>query len=311
MVGLARPGCRLRGFASLARLSAALTVPRRHGQVDGELPQGSRPRAAPLRSRTTPEFPALPPRTYGRPISDDVATAGCCVIQSTSPHEPMMRPCFGLVTEAPVKIGMEDCVLGHRDQKPGAAGGYKSREGGSYSEPSDARSYAAVVIRNLKPPKTKIITVDDDGQVVDEEIVDGGSLSPLTKASVPTFSTCPVAPEVGGSRERHPDPSAQQRQRPTTGPTSPFLRLEEASAYSRSGKKRLLDWVRRGLLHQTSDPDDRRFFRVEDLDAAMSAGPDRPDPVNITTQRRPPENRTSKLKPVYPRTKPRPPNERK
>ena len=64
--------------------------------------------------------------------------------------------------------------MGHRAQKPGAADGYKSREGDSYSEPSDAHAYATVVIHRVDP-LVKVISIDASGQIVGEEIVDGAT----------------------------------------------------------------------------------------------------------------------------------------
>jgi len=99
------------------------------------------------------------------------------------------------------------------------------------------------------------------GRTLVVEHCDDGQWSERTIES----ASAPAAPDAQSMRPTHSTPRA--------APTSPFLRLEEAAAYARCGKKRLLDWDRRGLIEPVRDPDDRRFYRRVDLDAVMALGP--------------------------------------
>ena len=145
---------------------------------------------------------------------------------------------------------------------------------------------------HLYPPqRTTVRTLDDEGKVVDLGVVDRTVVAPPG-----AFDACQLSNPSGRD--------APNTTTPKTGTPSPFLRLEEAAAYVRCGKKRLLAWVRQGLLQQTTDPDGRRFFRVEDLDDVMSSGTPPPISPIASKKRSPARNRESKLKPVYPRVKP-------
>ena len=108
----------------------------------------------------------------------------------------------------------------------------------------------------------------------------------------------PVDPEA--RPQRTPDSTTR------TVSVSPFLRMEEAAAYVRAGKKRVHRWIRRGLLPETVDPDGRRFFRVEDLDAVMGGGPVPDEAVASAAVPRTKARRKGEswLQPVFPRTKP-------
>lgn len=152
----------------------------------------------------------------------------------------------------------------------------------------DRASAHGLAVRVVYPPaQTLVIEYDAEGNR-SERVVEGGLslLGPGFLPKVPAES------------------------RPRAVPTGPFLRLEEATAYVRAGKKRLLRWVRRGLLPETIDPDGRRFFRREDLDAVMGSGP---APValvssaaHLQTTKTPPRE-SSWLRPTQPRTRPRHP----
>ena len=154
----------------------------------------------------------------------------------------------------------------------------------------DRASAHGLAVRVVYPPaQTLVIEYDAEGNR-SERVVEGGLslLGPGFLPKVPAES------------------------RPRAVPTGPFLRLEEATAYVRAGKKRLLRWVRRGLLPETIDPDGRRFFRRDDLDAVMSGGPVAMGPISSATVHRTKEIRKheSWLHPVQPRTKPRDPERR-
>ena len=150
-------------------------------------------------------------------------------------------------------------------------------------------SYGLSVRAVYPPTKTLVIVHDEDGNRT-EHIEEGhvSQIGPLAKSNQPTEAT------------------------PRSVPVSPFLRMEEATAYVRAGKKRLLRWVGRGLLPETIDPDGRRFFRRDDLDAVMSGGPVAMGPISSATVHRTKEIRKheSWLHPVQPRTKPRDPERR-
>ena len=137
--------------------------------------------------------------------------------------------------------------------------------------------------------RTLLVERDDDGHWT-ERIV-GDALSQLAPVGQPN--------QTAGSAKK-------------SAPSSPFLRTEEAAAYTRAGKKRLLAWVRRGLLPETVDPDGRRFFKTEDLDAVMGSGPVPPEPIarTSTPKRKEIRKHESWLHPVQPRTKPRDPERR-
>jgi len=104
-----------------------------------------------------------------------------------------------------------------------------------------------------------------------------------------------------------------KRNEEQNGRSSPYLRTAEAANYCRCGKKRVLRWVRRGILEPIIDPDGRRFFHIDDLDAAMTSGPVRAQiPISGAVSRRPTKSsRRSRVKPVYPRTNPKPETERR
>ena len=132
--------------------------------------------------------------------------------------------------------------------------------------------------------ETLVVERGDDGQWT-ERIVES--------------SAAQVAP--GSQARRLPDST------PRAAPTSPFLRTEEAAAYTRCGKKRLLDWARRGILRQTVDPDGRRFFHVDDLDSVMGMGATARAAIasNVANRSQRSNARGSWLRPTQPRTQPK------
>lgn len=145
-------------------------------------------------------------------------------------------------------------------------------------------------IRYVYPPRrVKVIEVDEEGNRT--EHIEEGHVSQIGPAARPNQPT---------------------ESKPRAVPTSPFLRMEEATTYVRAGKKRLLRWVRRGLLPETVDPDGRRFFKREDLDAVMGKGAVPPEPIasNATPRKKGGSQQKPWLSPTYPRTRPRDPERR-
>ena len=138
--------------------------------------------------------------------------------------------------------------------------------------------------------KPLLIERDDDGNWT--ERIEDSAISSLDPVDQPKQTT---------SEKRWAVPAASQ-----------YLRLDEAARYSRAGKKRLLRWVRRGLLPEIVDPDGRRFFKREDLDAVMEGGPVAEGPISSATVLRTKASRNNEswLRPVFPRTKPRDPEGR-
>ena len=87
---------------------------------------------------------------------------------------------------------------------------------------------------------------------------------------------------------------------------SPYLSMTEAATYCRCSKRRIRDWVVRGLLAGVQDADGRRFFRRENLDAVMLGGPVPSGPVKSAATRHtmPTRSRQSRLRTTNPRTNP-------
>lgn len=55
---------------------------------------------------------------------------------------------------------------------------------------------------------------------------------------------------------------------------SPYMTQNEAASYCRAGIDRLHGWVERGLLIARHDPDGRRHYHLDDLDAVMHYKPE-------------------------------------
>jgi len=87
---------------------------------------------------------------------------------------------------------------------------------------------------------------------------------------------------------------------------SPYLTPNEAATYCRCSKRRIRDWVKRGLLAVAQDADGRRHFRREDLDAVMLGGPVCRAPIEPAARHRalPTRSRQSRLRKTQPRTNP-------
>lgn len=190
---------------------------------------------------------------------------------------------------------------GCRDGKERTAAGHKGSSDGTGALAMKGGSLSAVVLR--RPVRVKILDFDAGGQLVAEEIVEGFPDALLVREPAPLSALQARVHTV------EMELSSQQTRKAAT---SPFLRAEEALSYVRSGKKRLRDWVRRGLLPETIDPDGRRFYRREDLDSVMGMGPVLPQPIapTATPRRKEAGTRESWLHPVQPRTKPQDPERR-
>jgi hypothetical protein len=172
---------------------------------------------------------------------------------------------------------------------------------------------ATVYVFDLAPGGTRVVTLGPDGQVVREEVVDCFPAAGPWRGSRQPFLSCPSRDVVHAPAANAQTPRDHSAYHQHGTPRSPFLSLREAAGYVRSRKTRIMDWVRRGLLRQATDPDGRRFFRVSHLDEVMTRGPVAKEPVAPATVSRAlvPSTQKTWLRPVQPRTKPRDPTERR